>query len=82
MLIGSSEEGELYSWGFGMNGRLGHGDDAEQLVPKKIEFFEKIKQKVVRAFAGGGHNFAITGRPIRSTCPSNHSSVFWGVSSC
>jgi hypothetical protein len=55
------EEGELYSWGSGLNGRLGHGDDTEQLLPKKIEFFSKIKQKVVKIFSGGGHNFAITG---------------------
>jgi hypothetical protein len=44
----------------GSNGRLGHGDDMEQLLPKKIEYFNKINQKVVRAYAGGGHSFAIT----------------------
>ncbi|XP_068628740.1 probable E3 ubiquitin-protein ligase HERC2 [Battus philenor] len=29
--------GHLYTWGVGEYGRLGHGDDVTQLVPKKVE---------------------------------------------
>ena len=32
-------EGNLYTWGLGEFGRLGHGDAMSQFVPKKVEFF-------------------------------------------
>lgn len=32
-----SEDGELYSWGKGKTGALGHGDNEDVTIPKKIE---------------------------------------------
>ena len=31
-----TSSGELYTWGFGEYGRLGHGDCATQLLPKRV----------------------------------------------
>ncbi len=34
--------GELYTWGQGDHGRLGHGDDASQAKPKHVSVFTQI----------------------------------------
>ena len=36
MLIVHSNLGEMYSWGNGSNGRLGHADEETQLVPRVV----------------------------------------------
>ena len=33
-----SEEGALYSWGHGVNGHLGHGDEISRIQPERISF--------------------------------------------
>ena len=35
--------GEVYSFGYGPGGQLGHGDAAGQLVPKRIEAVAKAR---------------------------------------
>ena len=50
--------GGVWSWGLGEHGRLGHGDDQNQLLPKKIEAF--AGQRVVAVSAGDRHSMAIT----------------------
>ena len=37
-----TEEGEVYSWGFGKNGALGHGDWEQVNLPKKVEGLKDI----------------------------------------
>jgi alpha-tubulin suppressor-like RCC1 family protein len=37
------EAGELFSWGCGEYGRLGHGDDRNQLSPKRVEALQGIR---------------------------------------
>lgn len=37
-----TEDGEVYTWGFGKNGALGHGDWNEQGLPKKVEKLQNI----------------------------------------
>jgi inhibitor of Bruton tyrosine kinase len=49
--------GNVYSWGHGRNGRLGHGDDVVQLEPKLIV---GIKEKIVFVAAGLNHTLALT----------------------
>eukprot|EP01043_Picozoa_sp_COSAG02_P061292 COSAG02_NODE_8207_length_2659_cov_1.645312_3_plen_178_part_00 len=44
-----TETGQLFTWGFGGYGRLGHGDPADQLKPKEIETFSEQE----RTRAGG-----------------------------
>jgi hypothetical protein len=34
LLVLGSDDSDIYTWGQGINGRLGHGDDADQLMPK------------------------------------------------
>jgi len=51
-------DGAVWSWGWGMSGTLGHGDEQNQLLAKKIEAF--AGQRVVAVSAGGDHSFAIT----------------------
>eukprot|EP01095_Lingulamoeba_sp_RSL-Kostka_P008375 TRINITY_DN2781_c1_g1_i1.p1 TRINITY_DN2781_c1_g1~~TRINITY_DN2781_c1_g1_i1.p1 ORF type:complete len:604 (+),score=224.26 TRINITY_DN2781_c1_g1_i1:84-1895(+) len=44
------DSSDVYSWGQGINGRLGHGDEEDQLVPKVIE---ALLGKDIRAIACG-----------------------------
>ena len=50
--------GCVWSWGSGSRGRLGHGENQAQLLPKKIEAF--ADQRVVATSAGGSHCLALT----------------------
>ena len=43
--------GEVYSFGVGRRGQLGHANNANQLLPKRIEALEKVR--VVRVYAAG-----------------------------
>ena len=44
-----SHNGEVFSWGDGEYGRLGHGDTTRQRKPKKIEGLKGKKVVMVRA---------------------------------
>ena len=50
--------GAVWSWGDGDCGMLGHGDEQNQLLPKKIEAF--AGQRVVAVSAGEDHSLALT----------------------
>lgn len=52
-----TEDGDVYSWGFGNFGRLGHGDSENQLIPKKIEALDDAN--IVRIENGNGASYAI-----------------------
>lgn len=52
-----TEDGDVYSWGFGNLGRLGHGDSETQLIPKKIEALDDAE--IVRIENGNGVSYAI-----------------------
>ena len=51
-------DGAVWSWGGGSYGRLGHGDEQIQLLPKKVEAF--ADQRVVAVSAGEYHSLALT----------------------
>ena len=51
-------DGAVWSWGFASSGRLGHGDQQHQHLPKKIEAF--AGQRVVAVSAGRYHSLALT----------------------
>ena len=53
-----TEEGKLYSFGFGGAGQLGHGDERDQLRPKLVEGLGA--GRVVQASAGGQHSLVVT----------------------
>ena len=51
-------DGAVWSWGGGDWGKLGHGDEQQQLLPKKVEAL--AGQRVVALSAGGEHSLVIT----------------------
>jgi len=51
-------DGAIWSWGCGGGGMLGHGDEQNQLLPKKIAAF--AGQRVVAVSAGYAHSLALT----------------------
>ena len=61
MIHGSflTEDGDVYSWGFGNSGRLGLGDEDNRLVATKIEG-ALDDENVVAINNGNGVSFAIT----------------------
>ena len=50
-------DGSVWSWGFGAYGQLGHGDQQNQPLPKKIEAF--AGQRVVATSLGGDLNLSL-----------------------
>ena len=56
-----TETGELYSFGFGSFGRLGHGDRSDQHMPKRVEG-PLLGQAVRFASAGFDHSVVLTER--------------------
>ena len=52
-----TDDGDVYSWGLGNFGRLGHGDSENQLIPKKIEALDDAT--IVRIENGNGASYAI-----------------------
>ena len=51
-------DGAVWSWGRGHAGVLGHGDEQDQLLPKKVEVL--ADQRVVAVSAGANHSLAHT----------------------
>mmetsp|Transcript_27307 Transcript_27307/g.45530 ORF Transcript_27307/g.45530 Transcript_27307/m.45530 type:complete len:528 (+) Transcript_27307:153-1736(+) len=53
-----SETGEMYSWGDGSGGKLGHGNSAAQYLPKRIETLAHLP--IQQVSAGHRHSLAVT----------------------
>ena len=51
-------DGAVWSWGGGCEGRLGHGNQQNRQLPKKVEAF--AGRRVVAVSAGGDHSLALT----------------------
>ena len=49
---------QVYSWGLGDSGRLGHGDEQDCTTPKLIKHLQSIK--VCGIAAGAMHSLAVT----------------------
>ncbi|EGZ23784.1 hypothetical protein PHYSODRAFT_311023 [Phytophthora sojae] len=56
---------QVYSWGLGKNGRLGHNDELTRLKPTRVNCFRG--RKVITLVAGGAHNLATSEMP-RGVC--------------
>ena len=59
--VALTDSGELYSWGHGEGGLLGHGELDDQAVPKMVLEFRKKGLKVSKVCWGGLHTLAIAG---------------------
>lgn len=55
-----TEEGEVYTWGRGDDGRLGHGDNGWKYVPRMVEALRG--KNIVQVTCGSYHTAAITDR--------------------
>jgi len=53
-----TDAGDLFSWGSGTNGRLGHGDTIMQLRPRRVAALQS--PRIVHASAGCGHSLAVS----------------------
>ncbi len=51
-----AEDGSLFTWGSGSFGRLGHGNEEHEFLPRRIE---KIGEPVAMVAAGEHHNAAV-----------------------
>mmetsp|Transcript_15847 Transcript_15847/g.40533 ORF Transcript_15847/g.40533 Transcript_15847/m.40533 type:complete len:695 (+) Transcript_15847:1646-3730(+) len=52
------EDNDVYTWGEGAGGRLGHGDEAAQVVPKVVQ--DLLGKDVRTIELGGAHTMAVT----------------------
>eukprot|EP01133_Synstelium_polycarpum_P003478 gene3478-3969_t len=64
-----TDRGLLYSWGEGLMGRLGHGDQESEDYPKRVEGLEDV----VAVAAGGKHTLALTAEGAVYTWGANDS---------
>lgn len=53
-----TDDGDVYSWGFGLRGRLGLGDEENRTVPTEITALDE--ENVVLVENGNGNSFAVT----------------------
>ncbi|OQS02913.1 regulator of chromosome condensation (RCC1) [Thraustotheca clavata] len=53
-----SQHGELYTWGSGEDGRLGHGDIRDRAIPRKV--MSLLSHRVTQASCGGAHTAVVT----------------------
>ena len=57
--VALSNEGQVYTFGAGQSGRLGHGNDKNQLVPTLVAALEF--EEVVSIASGYAHTVVLTG---------------------
>jgi len=64
-----TSSGAVYSWGDGDSGCLGHGDESEQLVPKRVE---ALQERACGVAAGGSHSLILTCSGAVYSCGNNY----------
>lgn len=52
--------GQLFTWGSGGHGRLGHGNCDDVATPKQVSAFEGVKIADVSCGSGDAHTLAVT----------------------
>eukprot|EP01084_Bolivina_argentea_P010907 20357_1 len=55
---------QIWSWGRGYNGQLGHGDKNNRYKPTKIQYFMNKNLKITQICSGGWHNLLLSNRKI------------------
>jgi alpha-tubulin suppressor-like RCC1 family protein len=65
-----SSSGKLFTWGYGSNGRLGHGDEADVPIPTEVGALSD--EKIVHVSCGGHHTAAVTDNGLLYTFGWNH----------
>jgi len=59
-MLAVQEDGGLWAWGFGEDGRLGIGSTITQPVPVRIPAVPHLSSKIVQIHCGGAHSLALT----------------------
>lgn len=54
-----TDDGKVYTWGRGDDGRLGHGDNGWKFAPRLVEHLED--KEVCQVTCGSYHTAAVTG---------------------
>ena len=54
----------VFTWGFGAYGRLGHGDNKDEMVPRQLKFFDGPNRGAVRIAAGSTFSMAVQQKPV------------------
>ena len=58
--LAAMESGEVYSWGYGQQGQLGHGSSSNEKAPKLVRAFAERNVVVTQVAAGWRHSLALT----------------------
>lgn len=66
-------QGLVFSWGNGLGGRLGHGDETGENFPKEVAFFRENNVRVLSIQGGEANSAAITNK---------NELLIWGVGLC
>ena len=56
----ATEGGGVYTFGFGEYGQLGHGDEEDQLAPRRVPAAGYNGERIVMVAAGGDHTVALS----------------------
>ena len=57
-VVALAASGQLYTWGMGLDGRLGHGDQANRDGPTVVQAFEEAGVGITAIAAGCSHSLA------------------------
>jgi len=71
--LGLDGQGLVFSWGNGLGGRLGHGDETGENSPKEIAYFRENNIRVQNIQGGESNSAVIT---------SKNELYIWGVGMC
>ena len=58
--LATLDTGDVYSWGYGQQGQLGHGSSSNEKLPKLITFFTQRNVVVTQVAAGWRHSLGLT----------------------
>ena len=58
--VALTDEGQVYTWGCGGYGRLGHGSATEELSPKRVKTFEPERMRIHGVSAGATCSYFVT----------------------
>jgi len=74
VLIGDTDQGTVYSWGCGLNGRLGNGSAADALTPQHVVLSDPA-QPAIELACGYHHTLALDGILCSVACLSSPSAL-------
>uniref|UniRef100_A0A7S4NS28 Uncharacterized protein n=1 Tax=Guillardia theta TaxID=55529 RepID=A0A7S4NS28_GUITH len=53
--VALTDQGQIYTWGCGKLGRLGHGSDSDEVLPRKLALISHDTIKAIAVAAGEAH---------------------------